>query len=1090
MASGLFTLKQVNQAINQNAWSGYIPPKWVEYLVVAGGGGAAINRGGGGGAGGLLAGIVNITPGISYTVTVGAGGAARITDGQGNNGVNSVFGSILAVGGGGGGNNTGSIGTAGGSGGGSGNSGTTYGGAGIEGQGNAGGGGTYAASNYGGGGGGGAGTVGGTGTGSLPGNGGAGISSAIRGSLSTYAGGGGGAGYAIPGAGGAGGGGFASAGANGGNGIENTGGGGGASTSGPCGAGGSGIVVVRYPGNVQFYTGGAISYANGHVVHTFLVSDTLTPTTPAIVSSDYQISRSLRFNNGDTAYLNRTPTIAGNLKTFTFSVWVKRTEIGNQYSGTPYAFIYSAGTSNVSETSIGFVNNKIEFSNFASGATNAQLRTTAVYRDFSSWYHIVVAWDTTQAIASNRMKIYVNGVQQTAFDISTYPAQNTDSAAINNTLANIIGTYNTTAFPVSAYMTEVNFVDGQALTSASFGQTDPNTGVWEPKAYTGTYGTNGFYLNFSDNSGTTSATLGKDYSGNNNNWIPNNFSVTAGIDNDSLVDVPTSYGVDYGIGGTVRGNYCTLNPLANDTPANTNTLSNGNLYSINNSGANDRISYGTMAFPTTGKWYYEVHLTTPNATYYFYTGLATAEGKVKSAYVYPRNGNIVFYDSSGVIGGNGIVNESNVANDIFSVAFNADTGLVEFYKNGVKYTQTSTSTTVPTGVAYIPFIAFGNQGNGCTVNFGQRPFNYTVPAGYKSLCTQNLPAPTIGSSPTTLANKYFNTVTYPGNGSTQSITGVGFQPDWTWIKARNTGSTNNSLYDAVRGAGKVLFSNASETQYTTNDLTSFNSDGFSVSTVGGTRVETNQNAYTYVAWNWKANGAGVTNTSGSVTSTVSANITSGLSIVKFQSPASGTDFTVGHGLENVPKMIIIKATDTAYAGFVWHIGLGNNTTDYLRLNATDAKTTTASMWGSVGRNSTVFGVSNGVSTNANVNQIAYCFAEAPGYSKFASYDGNASNDGPFVYCGFRPAYVMIKEATGGVSDWTIIDIMRSSYNAAQLTLSANTNGAEFNFASYGQLIDILSNGFKIRTSDVGVNRSGTFIFAAFAEHPFKYSLAR
>jgi 3D (Asp-Asp-Asp) domain-containing protein len=265
----------------------------------------------------------------------------------------------------------------------------------------------------------------------------------------------------------------------------------------------------------------------------------------------YNIERSLRFNSADSAYLSRTPASAGNRKTWTWSGWIKRCATGTTH------YFFSGGTGTSDTTAMGIRFTSDDTFRLTSYTTDYRV-SSSVYRDLSAWYHVVVAFDTTQATASNRIKIYINGSQVTTFSTSNDPTLNADYG-INQAQSHSIGRWNQAANNyTNGYMTEINFIDGQALTPSSFGETDSNTGVWKPKAFSGTYGTNGFYLNFSDNSGTTSTTLGKDSSGNGNNWTPNNFSVTAGAGNDSLVDSPTSYGTDTGVGGEVRGNYATF----------------------------------------------------------------------------------------------------------------------------------------------------------------------------------------------------------------------------------------------------------------------------------------------------------------------------------------------------------------------------------------------------------------------------------------------------------------------------------------------------------------------------------------------------
>jgi len=1084
MATGLFNLKQVNQAISQGAWSGYIAPKWVEYLVVAGGGGAGYTGAGsgGGGAGGLLTGIATVATGTSYTVTVGAGGSGSTSSGNaGGSGAASLFGSISATGGGGGASGGGpnaTVATAGGSGGGATSSGyntqyeTPKAAQGISGQGNGGGKaavgtGTVGTGNFGGGGGG-AGTVGIAGVNNATGNGGAGIASSISGSVVAYAGGGaGGTNNASGGLGGVGGGGSTgltsdSAGVSGGG---NTGGGGGGgwanSVNQNGGAGGSGIVVVRYPGSIQFFTGGTLSYANGYMIHTFYASGTLAPTTPTPYVTDYQISRSLRFNSADSAYLSRTPASAGNRRTWTWSAWIKRSALGvtqqifsSRPTASPYALIYFASeTLNYAETGL-------------------TLTTTQVFRDVSAWYHIVIATDTTQATASDRLKFYVNGVQVTSFSTATYPSQNYDTQINTATQHNLSGAQPYGAEYFSGYMTEVNFIDGQALTPSSFGYTNPATGVWSPLAFVGTYGTNGFELNFSDNSNTTAATLGKDYSGNGNNWTPNNFSVTAGAGNDSLVDSPTSYGVDTGVGGTVRGNYCTLNPLsppASGSPS----YANGNL----DGGVASYQSLVSTFSMTSGQWYWEVTPTGNSGSAGYFVAVSDANYPMSTRTW--QGANFWGYYQTGskyTNGGSASYGASFTTNDVIGVALDMDAGTVTFYKNGVSQ-----------GVAYSSLTGKSMQatvGDGTSTsiqyfscNFGQRPFAYTAPSGFKALCTQNLPTPTIGATTATQAGKFFNPVLYTGTGATNSITGVGFQPDWVWVKSRSA-ATDHGLYDAVRGVQKQLESNNTDTETTeTTGLTAFNSDGFTT----GALAQLNTSSATYVAWNWKANGSGSTNTAGSITSTVSANTTSGFSVVTWT--GNGADASIGHGLGVAPSMVIHKFRSAVsnWSVYTSTTGAGKR----LKLNSTDAVATDGSF--PTTPTSTVFYI-NGGSNDNGVTMVAYCFAPISGFSAFGSYAGNGSTDGTFVYFGFRPAYVMIK-ASSAVDNWVIMDAARNPANAVNYWLQAESSAAEATLTP--PQFDFVSNGLKLRGTSSSCNASGvTYIYMAFASSPFKFSLGR
>jgi hypothetical protein len=322
---------------------------------------------------------------------------------------------------------------------------------------------------------------------------------------------------------------------------------------------------------------------------------------------------------------------------------------------------------------------------------------------------------------------------------------------------------------------------------------------------------------------------------------------------------------------------------------------------------------------------------------------------------------------------------------------------------------------------------------------------------------------------------YFNTKLYTGNGSTQSITGVGFKPDATFFKQR-TGSPSSSgsqFYDAIRGATKYLSTHSANAEATqSNGLTSFDSDGFSI----GSTSRINGNTQSYVTWNWLANGTGSANTDGSINSTVSANTTSGFSIVKFT--GTGANATVGHGLGVKPKIILLKSYENGQQWSSYWSVLG--ATKYMRFNATNGQSTASNRWNNTEPTTSVFTVSTDGEVNTNgENQIAYCFADVTGYSKFSSYVGNGSADGTFVYTGFSPSFVMTKRSDS-TSDWLICDNKRPGYNVINKKLFANLSQAEDSYDSF----DFVSNGFKIRSSGTGHNASGgTYIYMAFAEEP-------
>ena len=323
----------------------------------------------------------------------------------------------------------------------------------------------------------------------------------------------------------------------------------------------------------------------------------------------------------------------------------------------------------------------------------------------------------------------------------------------------------------------------------------------------------------------------------------------------------------------------------------------------------------------------------------------------------------------------------------------------------------------------------------------------------------------------------FNTVTYTGNGSTNAITGVGFQPDFTWIKRRDGGTTSHQLFDAVRGVTKRLYSNTTDAENTNaTTLTAFGTDGFTV----GSNTGVNPNGNGVVAWNWKAGtGAGSSNTDGSINTTyTSVNTTAGFSISKYTGNGT-TGATVGHGLGAIPKWIIVKRLDSATTNFqVYHSSMGAE--KYIQLNTTSGQSDSDVLWNDTAPTNQVFSLGNYSHVNYNGSpHIAYCFAEKTGYSKFGSYTGNGNADGTFIYTGFKPAFIMQKK-TSGTSDWVIYDNKRDTSNVVTQELKPNSNAAE----SSNTNIDILSNGFKQRANYAYTNNSGaTYIYIAFAEAP-------
>jgi hypothetical protein len=326
-------------------------------------------------------------------------------------------------------------------------------------------------------------------------------------------------------------------------------------------------------------------------------------------------------------------------------------------------------------------------------------------------------------------------------------------------------------------------------------------------------------------------------------------------------------------------------------------------------------------------------------------------------------------------------------------------------------------------------------------------------------------------------------VLYTGTGASRNVVGVGFTPDLVWIKER-TSTSGHIWFDSVRGPGRYLFSvNTSAEDVVTDALSSFDSDGFSIA--GNNGAVNESSSQNYVAWCWRA-GAGTTstNTSGSITSVVSVNQDAGFSIVSFTSSSSGS-FTIGHGLNKTPKFIITKERGAVNNWHVWHGGIMTTSSQFLVLNSTNALGNFTNLWGPNVPTSSVFGANVGSLVNANTASIAYCWAEIEGLSKFGSFVGNGNADGPFIFCNFSPAFVLIKRATGGTGNWAIFDNSRDSTNPVFGYLVAESSAVEERGTA---VIDFTSNGFKIRNSWTTINSSGdTIIFAAFAQSPFSYS---
>jgi hypothetical protein len=599
-----------------------------------------------------------------------------------------------------------------------------------------------------------------------------------------------------------------------------------------------------------------------------------------------------------------------------------------------------------------------------------------------------------------------------------------------------------------------NYAEGDGGTALTYDFNDTGFTVNGTGAGNNASGGTYIYMAFAD---TRDYQWNFDASGNKNNWTPNNINSNASSETtyDLMSDVPTLTDED-------TANFATLNPLSSRGVIPTNGNLTAPTFGVNHS------TTGTIGV-SSGKWYFEVKGNSP----YWVAGVTTLSTIPYGLAPSQVGSQALAVYTAGYKYNNGVATAygaTYTTNDIMAIALDLDAGTITFYKNGVSQGVAFTGLSG----TYFPVLG-GLDGWACgDINFGQRPFAYTPPTGYKALNTYNVPDSSIEDG-----SDYFNTVLYTGDGvpiasGGQPITGVGFSPDFVWVKSRGQ-STNHFQFDTIRGATNYLRSSTTDGEGTNPEtLNSFDTDGFTV----GNSTSFNTSPYEYVAWNWKAGGTAVSNTDGTITSQVSANPTAGFSVVTWTG-VGGTS-TIGHGLGVAPKFIITKIRNVADGWYCYHADIGN--TKFIRLDTTGVSTT-STIFGNTSPTSTVFTFELGV-----YNAVAYCFAEVEGYSKFGSYTGNGSADGTFVYTGFKPAFVIAKrtDSTGG--NWFIHDSTRDQYNSSNHQLQADNNLTEYNTSAVA--IDLLSNGYKLRNSS-GMNASGnTYIYMAFAENPFKNSLAR
>ena len=812
-------------------------------------------------------------------------------------------------------------------------------------------------------------------------------------------------------------------------------------------------------------------------------------------------SRSLRLEKDDSSYLNFTNGTATDISKWTVNFWWKQGAHTLSYSS-DYVTLW--GVEGPGTTSFSFIEGDLHFYlNYNSGGSQIVLRSNRKFRDPSAWYNFHVKFDRAQGTAANRLKIFVNGVDlddeggYSTDQRSTIASDSSSGWNVSGTSAAIGRRSGDTASRYSqGYMAYFHNIDGQYLDATDFIQI--KDGVCVPKLYSGSYGNNGWKLEFlQTGTGTaSSSTIGADTSGNDNHWTSNNLAST-----DIMLDHP-------------ENNFCTLNPVAYTTIG---TLTQGNLTLATST--NNRAVHGTFSLPPSGKWYYEVHIDSVQsggAIYYGWstdTSLGVDEYAPSKGIFFSSYNEQVLLDGSGQSGGYGSTGTDRGSNgDIYSILLDVDNGRFYYAKNGTYFNSadpaagtggldvSATLTAADTRVT--PCLSRGGSYNETySVNFGQDSkdvssansdengfgtFEHSVPAGFLALCSANLPDPTIGPNQSDLADENFNTVLYTGNGSTQSITGVGFQPNWTWIKNRDQ-NDSNVLTDSVRGVTKELQSDTATDEITNADgLTSFDSDGFSL----GADVAYNTSTESYVSWNWKmgtafSNDASATGV-GTIDSTGSVNTTNGQAIISYT--GTGSAGTIAHGLDSAPDWIMVKNLDDNSKN--WNVYVPDLGNTYLELNNGTAGFTGSSYFNNTAPTDSVFSVGTAGSTNASTDAfIAYVFHSVEGYSRYGVYEGNANADGSYVYLGFRPRWFMFKDAANTNIEWNIFYDEASPFNEMDDYIAAGGNAAAESTNVSTRKLDFVSNGVKFRDANAQ-NYNAKYVYMAFAKTPFKFANAR
>ena len=823
------------------------------------------------------------------------------------------------------------------------------------------------------------------------------------------------------------------------------------------------------------------------------------------------IQGSLQFNESVETYMTRTPGSDGNRRTFTGSFWYRKTVTDSSTQVIMFAGPDGDDTYSPSITP----DNQIQVGHYQGGW---QMRVVGPeMRDYAGWNHIVCAWDTTQGTASNRIKIYMNGVQITDFSTESYPSQNYDTSINKVSTTQRIGfQHSANAFELDGYLTEFNFIDGQQLDASYFGYNDPLTGTWRPKKFDisstpgGSWGTCGFYLPM-DGSG---ATVGSDQSGQGNDWTLTNLS-------SANVCAQSPSGIVYS-GKQRHGGSTTYN--ASRLPANYCTLDRNNMggsmtlkdaaTEVDSSGAANVM--GTHVIPpNSGKYYWECKVLNTMAGVIGIAELSVANksnlSDVPTIRGYGADGQKYYGDQGSSYGS--VFSHSGWV----SVLFDSDARTLEFYYNGVSQgiAFTAGANGIVDGAYYAPCFHL-NAMDLDIVNFGANyaysttAWSTVPPEGYKTLCDASLSQ----STGIVLPEQYVKPVLWTGNETAGRQIEVGFNPDLIIGRARND-SQNWYWTDTVRGSNKFIYSNSESDQVTTSNIINVDDNNINGFKVGSSGVINGTSSYNYVGYAFKAGGskntfnvddvgyasaAAAGLTAGNLTITgASVGTKQGFSIIQYTAGGANND-QFPHGLNQKPEIFIAKAAvgdGGSYDNWGVYYSVNGVNTNWNTLNSLDEQgsnssgTTLEGVSGAfanlqddvVHLSNSAYANGGGGGTAAGQTMIGYLWHSVPGFSKFGIYTGNQSADGPFSNLGFKPAIVIIKNLTDSGTPWFIFDSARDPDNPIRLNLNPNDNAAEEDDTN--GTWDWAANGMKMTSSGTHPNKSDSKImYWAWAENPF------